>query len=244
MNFNGRIIWSADHLRPFELLEIIRNPDFPRDGVAVKLDRLFLTMYGLRIIAEVQKLGVPVFADAKIVEIPSKTLEIAKVHLKYQPWMLNIMAGACNNGITPSSPGNLTADAMYQFAKLCEEAGTKPCIVTVLTSKTPELATAEFGKTALQTVEFYTKLAIDCGITDVVCSPQEANLVSTLGKIDINTPGVRLKDSSNDDQARVTTPYQAIKNGATRLVIGRDLSRDNAFAENYAKIITNIEGGD
>lgn len=99
MKFTGKIIWSADNLTDKELLEIVTGADFPREKVAVKLDRLFLTKYGLAMIRRVQEeAGVAVFADAKIVEIPSKTLEIVKVHLEYQPWMLNVMAGICNTG--------------------------------------------------------------------------------------------------------------------------------------------------
>lgn len=240
-NFGGKIIWSADGISLEELIKIIEG-DFPRNYVAVKLDRLFLTKYGLSAISEVQKRGIPVFADAKIVEIPSKVNEVVKLHLEHQPWMLNVMAGVCNNGITPQHPGNLDADELYQFANLCKDAGTKSCVVTVLTSKTDDLAKQEFGKSTLGAVAYYARLAIDCDITDIVCSPIEARSVKTLNGLDINTPGVRLPESDNDDQARVMTPAKALDNGATRLVIGRDLSRNGEFMDNFSKIMANIEG--
>ena len=97
---------------------------------------------------------------------------------------------------------------------------------------------------------------MDCGVSDIVCSPQEVAEVRRLKKInvdtgewqpngiEINTPGVRLPGSSKDDQARVMTPCQALASGANRLVIGRDLSRDGKFSQNFAKIMANIEGGD
>ena len=65
--------------------------------------------------------------------------------------------------------------------------------------------------------------------------------------MDINTPGVRLPDSSKDDQARIATPFDALNNGSTRLVIGRDLIRGEEdivtrVRGNYDKILTNIFG--
>ncbi|MCL2095200.1 orotidine 5'-phosphate decarboxylase [Candidatus Saccharibacteria bacterium] len=240
--FKGKIIWSADGISFEELIAIIED-DFPKDSVAIKLDRLFLTRYGLGTISEVQKRGIPVFADAKIVEIPSKVNEVAKLHLEHQPWMLNVMAGVCNNGLTPSRPNsNQKADELYHFSGLCREAGTKSCVVTVLTSKTPELAEDEFNKTALEAVMFYAQLAFDCGVTDIVCSPEEAIKVRTLGSIDINTPGIRMPGGDAGDQARIMTPANAIKNGATRLVIGRPLSEGGDFHGNLAKIRANMGG--
>lgn len=250
MKFTGKIIWSADNLTDKELLEIVTGADFPREKVAVKLDRLFLTKYGLAMIRRVQEeAGVAVFADAKIVEIPSKTLEIVKVHLEYQPWMLNVMAGICNTGVVPRvvlvDDDEVPDDVLCEFAKLCKEAGTKSCVVTVLTSKTDELAMWEFGRDSNRQVMRYADLAHYAGLTDLVCSPLEARVLSQKGlasEIVLNTPGVRLMTSSRDDQSRVATPREALEAGARRLVIGRDLSRDGKFLENLAKIEADMAG--
>ena len=40
-------------------------------------------------------------------------------------------------------------------------------------------------------------------------------------------PGIRLSDQSGDDQARVATPGQAAKDGASFLVIGRSVTRSD-----------------
>ncbi len=39
------------------------------------------------------------------------------------------------------------------------------------------------------------------------------------------TPGIRLKIENKDDQKRIMTPYEAIDNGASKLVIGRSISK-------------------
>ncbi|MCL1929698.1 orotidine 5'-phosphate decarboxylase [Candidatus Saccharibacteria bacterium] len=245
-NNDPRIIWSADGVSAHMLSEIVDNEavnSFPSQ-VAVKLDRLLLTQYGLEQISIIQAFGRPVFADAKIIEIPEKCLEIAKLHLKHKPWMLNIMAGACSTGVWDSDrPDDI--DALKRFADLCHQAGTKPCAVTVLTSKRNTLAFKEFWRTAVEQVLFYAELLLQAGFTDIVCSAQEAKALrkeSRFDSLDINTPGIRLPDDDANGQARTMTPHEAIQAGASRLVIGRPLSKNGAFANNYARIMADIEG--
>lgn len=246
-NFKGKVIWSADGIGLKSILKMIDGGNFPKD-VAIKLDRLFLTKYRLSAIKKVQERGVPVFADAKIVEIPSKSLELTKLHLKYQPWMLNAMADICNTGITPhsnSNPNKYHPDALNEFARLCKESGTLSCAVTVLTSKEEDLVSQEFGKSKQEAVEFFAKLSIDCSLTDIVCPAPCITGVNKLGQIGTNPAGIRLPEDSIRDQSRtsVLTPARALAGGATRLVIGQSLSEGGKFHENYAKIMANIERG-
>lgn len=117
-------------------------------------------------------------------------------------------------------------DVLNQFAIECKQAGTKPCVVTVLTSKTDSLAEYEYNVTTNEVVFSYVSLAIGCGVTDIVCSPKEAEFLRQATGwpeyMRLNTPGVRLASSSKDDQERVMTPGEALFKGADRLVIGRD----------------------
>jgi orotidine-5'-phosphate decarboxylase len=83
------------------------------------------------------------------------------------------------------------------------------------------------------------KLAIDCGIDGLVCSPLEvANFRTTLGeKPVLVTPGIRPAGGDIGDQKRVATPASAVKDGSSFLVVGRPiLSADNP-AEAAAEII-------
>ena len=241
------IIWSADV--PLEdLRKVIKAGILPK-GTVIKLDRFFFEVHPKNIISEIQNEGYPVFVDAKIIEIPDKSIAIAETYLKYHPFMLNIMAGACSTGMTKSdNPKKL--DTLKRFADICEEAGTKSCAVTVLTSKSPDLVLREFHQNPLDQVVEYVKLMHSAGITDIVCSPMETVEIrdhAEFDDMDINTPGVRLPDSSKDDQARIATPFDALNNGSTRLVIGRDLIRGEEdivtrVGGNYDKILTNIFG--
>ena len=75
------------------------------------------------------------------------------------------------------------------------------------------------------------KIAFDSGADGIICSPNEVKKVRSLenstGKI-IVTPGIRLPGDKDDDQARVVTPYEALKkNKVNAIVMGRSLIRGN-----------------
>ncbi|MEJ6509951.1 MAG: orotidine-5'-phosphate decarboxylase [Octadecabacter sp.] len=69
-------------------------------------------------------------------------------------------------------------------------------------------------------------LAFMNGADGVIAAPQEAALIRALpeaaGKL-IVTPGVRPAGADLGDQKRVTTPAQAIENGADHVVVGRPI---------------------
>lgn len=69
-------------------------------------------------------------------------------------------------------------------------------------------------------------IALSNGADGVIASPQEAALIRALpeaeGKL-IITPGVRPSGAALGDQKRVTTPAQAIANGADHVVVGRPI---------------------
>lgn len=242
-NFHGKVIWSADDISLTELLSIIEG-DFPRYHVAIKLDRLFLTLYGLQSISEVQARGIPVFADTKIIEIPSKCQKLTELHLEHEPWMISIMAGAVSTRKAFGKNAN-EIDAIKRFADVCLRVGTKPCVVTILTSKDEATVIWEYGAGSIEKVLDYVGQAIELGITDIICSPKEVSAIRKAfdNRVELNTPGVRLPGSSTDDQSRTGTPAAAIADGASRLIIGRDLSRNGDFVKNYKKIMENIKGG-
>lgn len=246
-----KIIWSAD-VELEDIITVVNSKALP-NGTIIKLDRAFFEKESKSIISFCQNNGYPVFCDAKIVELPGKVLKITECYLKYKPFMLNIMADACSTGRWSSGEDENEVDALKRFADMCKAEGTRSCVVTVLTSKTKQLCLSEFGRDAIEQAIKYTEFAYNAGFTDIICSPQEASIIRGHGKYDnmmINTPGIRLPDSSKDDQARIATPHRALKRGVSdRLVIGRDLIRGEGsivdrIKRNYEKILDNIMNGD
>lgn len=238
------IIWSADVPRE-DIERVVRAGALP-EGSPIKLDRLFFETEDKNFIEWLQERGYPVFGDAKIIEIPSKVLAITSTYLVHRPWMLNIMAGACSTGVFTADDED-TRDLLARFADECRKVGTRSCAVTVLTSKSLKLVEDEFGRLPINQVMKYAEMARRAGMTDLVCSPAEVTVLRKSGYNDVclNTPGVRPAGSILDDQRRVSTPGQAISDGATRIVVGRPLLAGNGpieerVAHNYAMIRNEI----
>jgi orotidine-5'-phosphate decarboxylase len=103
--------------------------------------------------------------------------------------------------------------------------------VTILTSAGPDDLAAAGLPPAAEAVPRLAELAVRCGCPAIVCSPLEAAaLRSRLGpSIELVCPGVRPPNSSSarDDQARVASPAEAVAAGATRIVVGRPITRSD-----------------
>ena len=134
-------------------------------------------------------------------------------------------------------------DGLKRFADACHAAGTKPCGVTVLTSKTPAVVEREFnGRTSEDQVLEYVAILLTCGFTDVVCSPKEVPIIradSNFDALNLNTPGIRPAGTDAGDQARADTPQAALAAKADRLIIGRPITQGDP-AENLAKIVASV----
>lgn len=239
MNPLDRIIWSADVPDEDALMgNLDRMPELR----IVKIDRLFLEGRDYSVFDRLNERGLLVFSDAKIIEIPSKVVAIAKKHLAHKPWMLNCMAGVESNDVlVHEDPDKI--DGLKRFADACHAAGTRPCAVTVLTSKSGEVVEREFnGCSSIEQVLYYVEQLLDCGFTDVVCSPKEVPAIraeSRFDVLDLNTPGIRPTGSATGDQARADTPAAALAAGATRLVIGRPITKGDP-AQNLRNIVASI----
>jgi orotidine-5'-phosphate decarboxylase len=98
--------------------------------------------------------------------------------------------------------------------------------VTALTSLKPNDVMHIYGTPPENLVTMLAHDALRAGCHGVVCSPQEVVALATnpaFKNIDLITPGVRSPGADMNDQARVDTPIQAVKNGANLLVIGRQV---------------------
>ena len=74
----------------------------------------------------------------------------------------------------------------------------------------------------------------------IVCSGHEAKILKKICKrMEIITPGIRLKGDSAGDQKRVITPSEAFKNGATAIVMGRSITKGN-IKNNIQKLIKSL----
>ncbi|HEY9886058.1 MAG TPA: orotidine 5'-phosphate decarboxylase / HUMPS family protein, partial [Vampirovibrionales bacterium] len=87
-------------------------------------------------------------------------------------------------------------------------------------------------------VKLLVSNSYNAGIRNFVCSPHETSIIKkTYSDVTLFTPGIRLKESSNNDQSRVDTPKEALQNGANYLVIGRAITASNNPQESWSKVL-------
>ena len=110
---------------------------------------------------------------------------------------------------------------------------TKILAVTVMTSLSDDdLREIGYSARAADLVEARVRQALDCGVDGVVSSPLEAarvrEIATEAGRPDflIVTPGVRPAGGDLGDQQRVATPAEALRAGATHLVVARPVIAD------------------
>jgi len=115
--------------------------------------------------------------------------------------------------------------------------------VTVLTSlNNKSLKEIGHTKTLDQIVLKQAYLIKKAGLHGIVLSAREAKIVKKkYNNLFIVTPGIRLPGDKKDDQARVVTPYVALKkNKVNAIVMGRSLIRGN-IKKNIKKLIDHLK---
>jgi orotidine-5'-phosphate decarboxylase len=169
-------------------------------------------------VAAVAALGSPVFADAKLHDIPNTVRAAARQ-----------LAGMGARWITVhASGGTAMMEAAVEGAN--EGAGDAEVgilAVTVLTSLS-SADVADVGVTGSpgKQVARLARLAAAAGVEGVVCSVRELGDVHQVAPSLIRvTPGIRPAGTECGDQARVATPAEAIRRGADRIVVGRPITR-------------------
>jgi orotidine-5'-phosphate decarboxylase len=165
----------------------------------------------------VKDLGKKVFLDLKFHDIPRTVERAVKSGAKLGVDLMTI------HSVGGKAMIKAAADAAMEFG----ENRPRILAVTVLTSlDASDLADVGIvGRTPAQQVEAMAKFAVDNGADGLVCSPREVGSLSKAlkeGTLFI-TPGVRPAGAAVGDQKRVSTPADAVRDGATHLVVGRPI---------------------
>ena len=135
--------------------------------------------------------------------------------------------------------------AMIKKAKkAAEEIKSKPKImlVTILTSLNDnDLKTIGNNNTVENQVKNLGEIAREMNV-GIVCSGHEAQIVRKILGPDllIFTPGIRMTNENNNDQQRVCTPNESIRNGSDKIIMGRSLINDK-IEENLDRVSNSIK---
>ena len=178
----------------------------------IKLGLEFFAANGRSGVKEMAHLGLPIFLDLKLHDIPNTVAKAIQSLRDLEPAVLTIHAAG--------------GRAMMEDAKAAAPTGTKVVAVTVLTSLDgDDLQSIGLPADPHAQVERLTALARDAGLDGVVCSGAEVKAAKKLwpGGYFV-VPGVRPANDHAGDQKRVVTPRQALDHGASILVVGRPIT--------------------
>jgi orotidine-5'-phosphate decarboxylase len=170
---------------------------------------------GPKIIRDLQSLGADVFLDLKLHDIPMQVHRAVESALAYAPRFLTVHAQG-------------GAAMLKVAARAAKGTNTKILAVTMLTSLgQADMADLGISSSVGDQVRRLADLALSSGIDGLVASPQELTLLCDhVGKSAyLVCPGIRGADDQAHDQARTLSAYEAIRQGANALVVGRPITQ-------------------
>ena len=179
----------------------------------IKLGLEFFNAHGAHGVHLMAQLGLPIFLDLKMHDIPNTVAAAMQAIHVLEPAIVTVHA---SGGV-----------AMMEDAKAAAGSHTKVVGVTMLTSlDARDLAAMGFAGSPKDYVLRQAEAAHKAGLDGVVCSGHEIAHVHAQWKDGFFVvPGLRPEGGATGDQKRVVTPRQARDDGASVLVIGRPISK-------------------
>jgi len=225
-----KIILALDTTNLEEAINItqkVKNKIF-----TVKLGLEFFNAHGKNGVKKFNNIGIKnLMLDLKLKDIPETIYKAIKALDDIEFGFLTIHGQG----------GKVMIEKAIQAAK---EIKSNPNImmVTVLTALNDEdLKIQGNNNTVAEQVDKLAKMAKEMNV-GVVCSGHEAkNVRKIIGKnLLIFTPGIRMINDNKNDQQRICTPLESMKNGSDKIIMGRSLIKGNV-EENINKVLNSIK---
>lgn len=191
----------------------------------LKLGLEFFCANGHHGVHEMARIGLPLFLDLKLHDIPNTVAKAVQALRPLEPAIITVHTAG--------------GRAMMEDAKASASDHSKVVGVTVLTSlDSDDLSIIGIDSDPAAQVARLSTLAHDAGLDGIVCSGHEVKAAHKAWRDGFFVvPGVRPAGAKVADQKRIVTPSQAIIDGASILVIGRPISQ----AEDPAAAVRAIE---
>lgn len=203
--------------------------------------RLF-TLEGPSLVRQLADSGVKVFLDLKFHDIPNTVAQAVESAVLSGAWMVDVHASG--------GTAMMQAAAQAARATAARSGRLRPLVIgiTVLTSM-DEATLREGGveRPLLDQVVALARMASAAGLDGVVASPQETAAIRAACGSDfaIVTPGIRGASAGTDknDQSRTMGPADAIRAGATFIVVGRPIIAAQDPRRAAERVVEEIESG-
>lgn len=222
-NARERIIVALDVASAEEAAELILKL---RDHVGMfKVGLELLNSCGIGVVKTLRELGGKIFLDVKFNDIPNTVAGASRAVTKLGISMFNVHALA---GLETMAAA---LEASSQEAKI--HGVERPLLlgVSILTSIDQKIMNQQLripGSVEAEVVHL-AALIEQAGLDGIISSPQEIAPIRALSdRLIIVTPGVRPSWAAANDQKRTMSPSEAIRAGASYIVIGRPITKPPA----------------
>ena len=225
-----KIILALDGMTKVEAFELISQiPELCWVKVGLEL----FVKSGPELITALREAGKRVFLDLKFHDIPTTMSEACRQAARTGAELITVHACAGRKALSEAN------NAAILGAKDLDFPPPKLLAVTVLTSWSSSDFAHDLGiqQSLYERVQSMAELAFTTGIGGCVCSPLEVKALrhSYPEPFELITPGIRLPGEALHDQERVMTPSSALRAGASKLVIGRSITRSVNPSEAFQK---------
>ena len=212
----SRVIVALDFPRGEQAVEFVER--LQPNSCRLKVGKELFTREGPALVRRFVEQGHDVFLDLKFHDIPNTVARACEAAAALGVWMVNVHA----------SGGSKMMSAAREALGNGGEESPLLIAVTVLTSMGPDdLEAVGVSTSPEKQVLRLAALTKNAGLDGVVCSPREAAVLRAEMGVGFKliTPGVRPSGASMDDQTRVMTPADAVREGADYLVMGRPITQ-------------------
>ena len=228
MNFRNFIFCAIDFSDLEQSKKLISKIQKYIGGIKIGLE--FFSKNGPTGFLEIKKLGIPIFLDLKLKDIPNTVKKAAQNLIDLKPDYLSI---------------HLSGGLRMVKEVVSIKNSTKILGISMLTSlDNSDLRSFGYNFSNLDYVENLAKIGEKAGIDGLVSSANEIshlkkNLNNT--KMLFVTPGIRFSINEINDQKRINSPGQAINNGSNMLIIGRSITQSSDPINSIKSILQDIE---
>lgn len=221
-NPSEKIIIALDGMdknHVFTLLEKI--PEI----VWVKVGLELFVSEGPEVLSMLKDKGKKIFLDLKFHDIPSTVAKACFAASQTGAEFISLHTCAGMKAL------KMANEAAQEGAAKVNLMPPKLLGITILTSWTSESFSSDLliNQSIDQRVKHLAKIASNSGLGGCVCSPKEVQFLREAypQSFELITPGIRPLGSDVNDQSRVSDASEAIRMGASKLVIGRAITQSN-----------------
>ena len=234
-NPSDKIIVAIDGMDRNEAISFLKGcPDISWVKVGLEL----FSKEGPTIINIFKDMDKKIFLDLKFHDIPNTMSSASYQVSKLGVDIISMHASAGLKAL------QLSKEATLKGAREINNKPPEVIAITVLTSISPHDFKYELNRESSieENVLSLSKVTYDAGLDGCVCSPLEVK--SLRDKYDdefkLITPGIRFLINDKNDQSRVMSPVDAITNGASKIVIGRAITKNNNPNKIFSEICNSI----